>query len=135
VVDEKKVPNQENDSGFDINVEYGGMNENIEAEINQHMARLSRELEKKFGPEFRQEIETKIARKVEKATAKAEKAADKGRFRSWTFSEGVVSSPSATQPQREKSVSPEEQLKILKMVESGSITPEEAHMLLEALEG
>ncbi|HQF71750.1 MAG TPA: hypothetical protein PLH39_10780 [Promineifilum sp.] len=102
------------------------MTARIEAEVNNHLARVARDIETRFGPEFGQRMADKVARQAERAT---ERARRKGEWRS-----RAGDSATAAAPQR-RSASPEEQLKILKMVESGAITPEDAGMLLEALEG
>lgn len=98
----------------------------IEAEVNTHLSRVARDIETRFGPEFGQRMADKVARQADRV---AERARRKGEWRG----RGIDSAPVAASPRR--SASPEEQLKILKMVESGAITPEDAGMLLEALEG
>ena len=113
---------------FDIGVNMNDIAARIEAEVNTHLSRVSRELESKFGADFSQKINEKVTRKVEKATEKARRRSEqRGRFTGFDFSEATAEPP-------RKSVSPEEQLRILKMVETGKISPEEAGMLLEALD-
>ncbi|MFO7663217.1 MAG: hypothetical protein R6X18_11580 [Chloroflexota bacterium] len=114
------------ESEFDMTVDFGDIGKQIEAEMEQHMARLSKELESKFGPEFSREIEKKLTRKAEKAAEKAKRAESSSRSVGMNFG-------SATQTTPRKQASIEEQMKILRMVESGNITPEEAAMLLEVL--
>jgi len=102
----------------------------IEAEINTHLSRVTRDFETRFGPEFGQRMAEKMARQSERAAERVERArrrADTGRR-----SGAGEAAPNAAS---RKVASPEEQMKILKMVETGTITPEEAGMLLEALEG
>jgi len=104
----------------------------IEAEINTHLNRVTRDFETRFGPEFGQRIAEKMARQSERAAERAERArrrADTGGGRR----SGTADAATSAAPR--KVASPEEQMKILKMVEMGTITPEEAGMLLEALEG
>lgn len=118
--------------GGDMELDFGvNMNEitsRIEAEVNSHLARVSRDLESKFGAEYSQRINENIARKMEKA---GERARRRNEQRSRNMGAGYASS---TAESIVKPVPTEEQLRILKMVESGKITPEEAGMLLEALE-
>lgn len=114
------------DMDFDLDVEMDGIANRIQAEVNNHLSRVSRELETKFGADFGQQINEKIARKMEKATEKARRRMET-RGRGFDFYPTPASSA-------KKPTSTEEQLKILKMVETGKITPEEAGMLLEALE-
>lgn len=126
-VDEKWAYNG-GDMDFDIGVNMNDIAARIEAEVNTHLSRVSRELESKFGADFSQKINEKVTRKVEKATEKARRRSEqRGRFTGFDFSEATAEPP-------RKSVSPEEQLRILKMVETGKISPEEAGMLLEALD-
>jgi hypothetical protein len=104
----------------------------IEAEVNSHMARVARDLETRFGPEFGQRMAEKAARQAERAAERVERARRKSDWRGRAAAAAESAPPPA--PAR-RTASPEEQLKILKMVESGAITPEDAGMLLEALEG
>lgn len=106
----------------------------IEAEVNSHLARVARDFETRFGPEFGQRMAEKAARQAERAAERAERAGERARRKGeWRGRGPGFEAPSPAPPRR--SASPEEQLKILKMVESGAITPEDAGMLLEALEG
>lgn len=118
--------------GSDMELDFGvNMNEiaaRIEAEVNSHLSRVSRDLESKFGVEFSQRINENIARKMGKAGERARR-----HFEQRDRSMGANFSSSAPESVV-KPIPTEEQLRILKMVESGKITPEEAGMLLEALE-
>jgi hypothetical protein len=127
-MDDKWEKSDADDSEFDVTVDLGDIGQQIKAEMDRHMARLSKELESKFGPDFSRELEEKLARKAEKAAQKAKRAESSGRMA------GMNMSSASTPPPGQKQASAEEQMKILKMVESGSITPEEAAMLLEVLE-
>jgi hypothetical protein len=103
----------------------------IEAEVNTHLARVARDFETRFGPEFGQRMAEKAARQAERATERAERVRRKS---DWRARSAAAETPPPPAPAR-RTASTEEQLKILKMVESGAITPEDAGMLLEALEG
>lgn len=109
----------------------------IETGISEHMAEFARQMESKFGPEFGKQISDKVSRKAEKAARRAERTAEryqrKAEQRERGFSFGFTPGATSTASPIKKTVPAEEQLKILKMVESGSITPDEADMLLEAL--
>jgi hypothetical protein len=124
---------------FDFALDLAGLGEEIASKVNEQVARVTAELEGRFGPDFSQ----RIADKAERAAAQAEKAAERAvrKFekhieratqrqarsgRSWT-------PPPPPAPPKKKSTA-EEQLKILKMVENGTITPDEAAMLLSALD-
>lgn len=110
-------------------MEFEKIGARIEAEVNSHLARVARDFETRFGPEFGQRMAEKMARQAERAGERAERARRKGG--DWR---GRPATEASAPPPR-RSASPEEQIKILKMVESGAITPEDAGMLLEALEG
>ncbi len=125
---DEKWGNYEGDMEFDFEVEMAGVAARIEAEVNNHLSRISNEMGAKFGPDFGQRLAEKFSRKTEKVVERARRRADsRGRM---TGADFVASPPPAKKP-----ASSEEQLKILKMVEMGKITPAEAGMLLEALEG
>lgn len=115
------------DMEFDVDVEMAGIAARIEAEVNNHLARVTRDMETHFGADFGQRV-------AEKMTRKAEKAADQVRRRMDTRGRGSWSEFTPPASPAAKPASTAEQLRILKMVESGKITPEEAGMLLEALE-
>ena len=104
----------------------------IEAEVNTHLARVARDFETRFGPEFGQRMAEKAARQAERAAERMERARRKSEWRGNRPAAAEATPPPT--PARH-AASTEEQLKILKMVESGAITPEDAGMLLEALEG
>ena len=105
----------------------------IEAEVNSHLARVARDLETRFGPEFGQRMAEKAARQAERAAERVERSRRKSDWRGRAAASAAAAEAVPTPTRR--TASPEEQLKILKMVESGAITPEDAGMLLEALEG
>ncbi|MCZ7671400.1 MAG: hypothetical protein M5U34_31835 [Chloroflexi bacterium] len=130
------------DSGEDFNFNFGfdfaEIGERISREVEQNVSRLADELQHRFGPNFGEEMAEKFARKAEHAAAKAEQAAARAQQRAerqqarharWT----PPPPPKPAAPPKPKS-SPEEQIKILKMVEQGIISPEEANTLLQALE-
>jgi len=121
------------DFGFDFAFDFADIGERISREVEQNVNRITAEIQNRFGPNFAEDI----ARKAEQAAAKAEKAAARAQKRAerhqarWTPK--PPSAPRPPKPPKPKS-SPEEQIKILKMVEQGIISPEEANTLLQALE-
>ncbi|MCA9960172.1 MAG: hypothetical protein KC443_14120 [Anaerolineales bacterium] len=129
---------RDEDMDFDFSIDLEGLGAQITAQVNQQVARVTAELESKFGTDFSQKMSEKIARQAERAAERAEKAAERARQRverqrtEWQTPPRRPTPP--TPPQKQKKASAEEQLKILKMVEQGLITPDEASMLLEALE-
>lgn len=113
---------------FEYGFDMSGIAARIEAEVNTNLSRVIRDLESRFGEEFGQRSNDKVARKVEKASERARRRAEtRDRAPNSDFS-----SPAATTAK--KPATSEEQLHILKMVETGKISPQEAGMLLEALE-
>lgn len=124
---------------FDMEFGLGDLDEHI-ADMSSRMSELSARLEKNFGPEFAatlekkaQEAAARAEKAAERAVRKAEKAANKVR---WQFEQDDWAAPSpAKHGQRERAQdnTKEEQLEILRMVEKGIISPDEANTLLEAL--
>lgn len=128
------------DEGYSLNFDLADLGDQISDEINAHMSAWSEKMENGLESE----LAAKIERKAQEAAAKAERAADRAirkaeraaRQARWRMDPGIdqdefgQEEKTKTQP----SVSEEEQLKILRMVEEGIITPDEAVTLLEALE-
>lgn len=133
------------DLDFDFNFE--DFTEKINNEVFAQVNRITSDLESKFGPDFTERMAEKFAHKAEKEAAKIEKAAERAMRqaeRAMRQAERKMHhrppapprppmAPSMAAKPKSK-VSSEEQLKILKMVEKGIISPEEASTLLEALE-
>ena len=124
---------------FDFNLDLAGLGVEIANKVNEQVSRVTAELETRFGPDFSQ----RIAEKAERAAAQAEKAAEKAMRRFEVQVEraakrqtrsGRWAAPKPPTPPKPKKSSAEEQLKILKMVENGTISPDEAAMLLSALD-
>jgi hypothetical protein len=125
------------DGGFnlDLEAEIAGISQRVNTEINSRMAELNSRmseftsrLERKFGPEFSAKIEAKAQKFAARAERQAERAMRHGRHAGHP---GFTFTPAAS---KERKATEEEQLRILKMVENGVITPEEANTLLDALE-
>lgn len=143
LVDEKWEGDPSEEMEFDFMAELEGLGERIAAQLNERMAGLVSDFETRFGPDFSQ----KIAKKAEQAAAKAEEAAEKiarrveqaaARAEQATQSprpEKRTAPPPKAEPEPTRQSSTEEKLKILKMVENGTITPADAEMLLRALDG
>lgn len=121
------------EAAFDVEMDMGHIGARLEAEVNSHIARITRDLETRFGANFGQRIAEQVTRKADKAAERAERAAERARRRSGDARGRAGGFDFAAPPPKAASASMEEQLKILKMVETGKITPEEASMLLEAL--
>ena len=128
------------DMDFDIDMDFGGLGEQFSTEINNRMSEFSARMEKEFGPSFTAKIEKtakeaaiKAERAAERAVRKAEQAARRARYQadrtSWN-----APSPARPRSPKENKATEEEQIKILRMVENGIISPDEATTLLEAID-
>ncbi|MEW5988368.1 MAG: hypothetical protein AB1791_17190, partial [Chloroflexota bacterium] len=113
--------------------ELGRLGEMISARINHHMADLARHLEHKFNPEATREMAERMAKKAEQAAERAMRRAEQAMKQArWaTEADWAPQPPPAA---KESKVSAEEQLKILTMLQNGTISVEEANTLLQALE-
>jgi hypothetical protein len=147
LIDEKWESEHKEAFDMDFMIDLADLGERISAEVHHSMARMTGEIETHFGPEFAQNISTKVSQQAEKAAQKAEAAAEKARM----YAEREVARAERAQQRRAAQYAPppkrsprpdvphakastEEQLKILRMVEKGTISPDEASTLLEALE-
>ena len=145
LVDEKWEGEQEEAFDMDFMIDLAGLGERVSAEVNQSMAKVTKEIETYFGPEFAQNISAKVSQQAEQAAQKAEAAAEKARQyaeREAMRAERLYRPDRFTPPPKRyakpeaptRKASSEEQFKILRMVENGTISPKEASALLEALE-
>jgi len=143
--DEKWEADQQEAFDMDFMIDLANLGERVSAEVNHHMARMTSELETHFGPEFAQNISEKVSQQAEKAARKAEQAAEKAHKYAEreaaraerSRQQRVRYAPSPPRPSKEDEpvgkASSSEQLQILRMVEKGTISPDEASTLLEAL--
>lgn len=145
MIDEKWESDQKDAFDMDFMADFSDLGERISAEVSRSMANLTQDLENSFGPEFAQDISAKVAQQAEKAARKAEAAAEKARryaerevMHAQRYAPWTSQTPPGKQPRKADAsttgASSEEQLKILRMVEKGTITPDEAATLLEALD-
>ena len=139
LVDEKWETGQKEAFDMDFMTDLAGLGERVAAEVNHHMARFGTEIENYFGPDFAQNISEKVSWQAEKAARKAEAAAEKAhRYAEREAARAAKYAPPPPRPRKAQTAarkaSTEEQLKILRMVEKGTISPDEASTLLQALE-
>lgn len=131
---------------FDFSFDLEGFGNQIRDKFNSEISRFSTEIEAKLGPDFGKRVSEQISKKMEMAAEKAERAAarateqaERAANRARKQAEYQMRRSPGRPPGRSKadaSSAPsttEEKLKILKMVEQGIITPDEAATLLEAL--
>lgn len=142
ILKDTEVPDDylEEDMDIDFDIDLSGLGDHILSEVNNRMSEWSTKMEKNFGPAFTARIEKtaqeaaeKAEKAAEKAVRKAEKAAKKARYQADRSSWNAPPPVSQPQPTKEQKATEEEQLKILRMVENGVITPDEASTLLEAI--
>lgn len=126
--------------------DFAGFGSEFGEQMSQRFTDFATEMETKFGPSFGDDIAEKVTRQAEKAVANMEKAMEKAMRRTEREASrqqrheerrGARHAPrpprtpaAPAAPARDTSA---EQIKILKMVESGTISPQEASTLLEAL--
>lgn len=123
---------------FDFVSELTNLGTKISSEVNEQVARVTAELENNFGPDFMQNMAEQFSQKAGAAADKARQASEREFVRKSTPKQKPKkrSTPADGGDNGVKSgTSYEAQLKILKMVEKGVISPDEANMLLKALEG
>jgi hypothetical protein len=138
---------QENQEAFDMDfmTDFSDLGARISAEVGESVANLAKEVEKSFGPEFAEKMSAKVTKQAEKAAQKAEAAAEKAQkyaereaARSKKYQRRPTDPPtprSTVKPDTSaRKASSDEHLKILRMVENGTISPDEAATLLKALE-
>jgi len=131
---------------FDFAAGLEGLGAQIEAHIAEAMAKAATRLEESLSHIDDRVIRQRVERATEKALGKAGQAAgqarrkvehemEKARLRAeraerrWRRASGQRSRP------REELVSDEERLRVLRLVEEGKISPEQAADLLTAMEG
>jgi hypothetical protein len=130
----------------EFEVELESMADELERNIEAHMAQMDH-LNARIEAELSRIDDAAIQRKVREAARKAEHAAERARLkaeraqRRWERM-GARQAARPTPPRRPAPLSPpgdpvteEERLMILRMVQEGKISSEEAARLLEALEG
>lgn len=125
----------------DLELELESVAEEIERSIEAHMARLNAQLEAKLSRIDHEAVRRKVERAADKARRKAERAAEQARLkaeraqRRWERV-GPQRPTRPTPPRRpSEPITEQERLTILRMVQEGKISTEEAAQLLEAMEG
>lgn len=107
----------------------------IEWQVNEAMADLAARLESRLGSVEPDRVRRRVEKATEQARRKAEQAAERARMRA-EKAERRWQRASGQRPRlAETSVSDEERLRVLRMVEEGRLTPDQASDLLSALEG
>ncbi len=120
---------------FDFVTELTNLGTRVASEVNEQVSRVTAELENNFGPDFMLRMSEQFSQKAAAAAAMARSAAQAEsappKQKPKTSEKQAAGGTDAGKPESNF----EAQLKILKMVENGVISPDEANMLLEALQG
>lgn len=133
IIDPKWENTEGDDMDFDFNFGLENIGLEISSQINEQFSRFSEQ----FGSKFAQKAE-EAARKAERAAERTRKRAERQARRQTVRQASRTAYRTADKTSqaaaKTTAASREEQLKILKMVENGVITPAEAATLLDALE-
>ena len=156
--------NGESDFDFDVDfhfdfgnlgAELGQLGARITSEIGQRMAALSQKLESRFSPQYNEEMVQRTEQAVEKVVKKTEEALRRAEEKLARGSavpsmrRGMAPPPPPpppapmyamppappAPPARDPQEAAAAQLKILEMLEKGTISVEEANTLLKAIDG
>ena len=137
IVNKSWVNAELDDSGFSFDFDLSGL-EGLGDQIRSTIDNQMRVLEKQLGSDLAAKIEKKLdraARRAEVAVEQAAQKAERAAARQSRRSRGATRAAASTaETKREKKAQTAEQLHVLKMLEQGIITAEEATTLLEALE-
>ncbi len=105
----------------------------IEWQVNEALAEMATRLETSLGRVDAESVKRQVERTTEQARRKAEHAAEQARMRAeraerrWERASGRKAA--------EKTATHEETMRVLRMVEEGKLTPEQASEILAALDG
>lgn len=105
----------------------------IEWQVNEALADMATRLEASLGRVDADSIKTRVERATEQARRKAEHAAEQARLRA-ERAERRWQRAGGRRTRRKEPATDEERLRVLRMVEQGKLTPEQASELLAALE-
>jgi hypothetical protein len=106
----------------------------IERQVNEALATMATRLEASLGRVDVESGSRRVEQATEKARREAERAAERARLRA-ERAERRWQRASGREPLPRQAATDEERLRVLRMVEDGKITPEQASELLTALEG
>jgi hypothetical protein len=107
----------------------------IEWQVSEAMAALTTRLESSLGRLDPEPIQRKVQEATEQARRKAEQAAERARMRAERAERRWRRASGERPRSRPEPASDEERLRVLRMVEEGRLTPEQASKLLAALDG
>jgi hypothetical protein len=123
------------DEGVDVSAGWDELGAHIEWQVNDALARMATYLKENLGRVDGEHVRHRVDRAAEQARRKAEQAAERARMRAeqaerrWRRASGRRPAP------KKQEATDEERLRVLRMVEEGKITPQQASELLGAIEG
>jgi hypothetical protein len=123
------------DEPFEAAADLEGLSAQIEWQVNEAMAKMTSRLEESLGRVDSSAIRERVDRATEQARRKAERAAERARLRAERAERRWRRVSGRPERSEEASATDEERLRVLRMVEEGRLTPEQASELLAALEG
>jgi hypothetical protein len=129
------IRSSEAGEGFEVSAGWDELGAHIEWQVNDALARMATYVEDSLGRVESERIGHRVDSATEQARRRAEQAAERARMRAeqaerrWQRASGRRPTPRKQKP------SDEERLRVLRMLEEGKITPEQASELLVALEG
>ena len=120
---------------FDFATDLEGLGAQVEARVAEAMAEMEARLNEGLGRVDSAEIRRRVERSAERTRRSAERAAERARLRAeraerrWQRASGRRPRP------RREPATDEERMRVLRLVEEGKVTPDQAADLLAALEG
>jgi hypothetical protein len=129
------IGSPEGAQSFEMGASMEQLSAEVEVQVNEALAKMASRLEESLGRVNGVAIQQRVEQAAERARRKAERAAERARMRAeraerrWQRVSGRTSRP------EKAAATDEERLRVLRMVEEGKITPEQASELLVALEG
>lgn len=125
----------EPDERVDVSAGWDELGAHIEWQVNDALARMATHLEESLGRVDSERVRHRVDRATEQARRKAEQAAERARMRAEQAERRWQRASGQRPARRKQEATDEERLRVLRMVEDGKITPEQASELLVAIEG
>jgi len=119
---------------FEVGAGFEDLGALIERQVNEALATMASRLEASLGRMDVESATRHVERATDEARRRAERAAEQARLRA-ERAERRWQRASGREPRPRKAATDEERLRVLRMVEDGKITPEQASELLAVLEG
>lgn len=118
---------------LDVDIGLEDIGGQIERQVNEALADMATRLEARLGRIDAESVKRHVERTTEHARRKAERAAEQARLRAERAERRWQRASGRRAPTKEAATA-EETLRVLRMVEDGKLTPEQASEILAALE-